>query len=105
MAFVTLGLIEMVHSFNIRSEESIFQCGLFKNKFLCMAFLLGLVMQVGIVLIPSVREIFNLVPLSGIQWLLIAGVSLLPIIIMELQKKLNEVVFGKPVYDYKEVRE
>lgn len=26
MAFVTLGLIEMVHSFNIRSEESIFKC-------------------------------------------------------------------------------
>lgn len=46
MAFVTLGLIEMVHSFNIRSEESIFKCGLLKNKFLCMAFLLGLIMQV-----------------------------------------------------------
>jgi Ca2+-transporting ATPase len=46
MAFVTLGLIEMVHSFNIRSEESIFKCGVFKNKFLCLAFLLGLIMQV-----------------------------------------------------------
>lgn len=46
MAFVTLGLIEMVHSFNIRSEESIFKCGLLKNKYLCLAFILGLVMQV-----------------------------------------------------------
>ncbi|MDE5831209.1 MAG: cation transporting ATPase C-terminal domain-containing protein [Clostridia bacterium] len=46
MAFVTLGLIEMVHSFNVRSEESIFKCGIFKNKYLCMAFILGLVMQV-----------------------------------------------------------
>ena len=46
MAFVTLGLIEMVHSFNIRSEESIFKCGLFKNKYLVLAFVLGLIMQV-----------------------------------------------------------
>lgn len=46
MAFVTLGLIEMVHSFNIRSEESIFKCGIFKNKYLVLAFILGLVMQV-----------------------------------------------------------
>ena len=46
MAFVTLGLIEMVHSFNIRSDESIIKCGLLKNKYLCLAFILGLVMQV-----------------------------------------------------------
>lgn len=46
MAFVTLGMIEMVHSFNIRSEESIFKCGIFKNKYLCFAFLLGIIMQV-----------------------------------------------------------
>ena len=46
MAFVTLGMIEMVHSFNIRSEESIFKCGIFKNKYLCFAFFLGIIMQV-----------------------------------------------------------
>lgn len=53
MAFVTLGLIEMVHSFNIRSEESIFKCGLFKNKYLVLAFILGLVMQVRNSLYPK----------------------------------------------------
>ena len=105
MAFVTLGLIEMVHSFNIRSDESIFKCGLFKNKYLCLAFIAGLIMQVGIVFIPSIRDIFSLVPLNGMQWALVAGVSFMPIVIMEAQKKLDEVVFGRPVYDYKEVRE
>lgn len=39
------------------------------------------------------------------QWLIVAGISVTPIIIMELQKKLNELVFGKTVYEYKEVRE
>lgn len=105
MAFVTLGLIEMVHSFNIRTEESIFKAGLFKNKYLCMAFLAGLVMQVGIVFIPAVREIFSLSELNNMQWLIVAGISLAPVVIMELQKKLNELVFGKTVYEYKEVKE
>ncbi len=40
MAFVSLGLIEMVHSFNIRSEGSIFKVGFFKNKYLFGAFIL-----------------------------------------------------------------
>lgn len=69
-----------------------------------MAFLLGVIMQVGIIIIPSVREIFGLSMLNNIQWFVVAGISLLPILIMELQKKINEVLFGKTVYEYKEVR-
>jgi len=40
MTFVALGLIEMIHSFNIRSEESVFKVGFFANKYLWGAFLL-----------------------------------------------------------------
>ncbi|MCI8621546.1 MAG: hypothetical protein HFJ50_07595 [Clostridia bacterium] len=54
---------------------------------------------------PSVRNVFDLIPLDLKQWLIIASISIIPIIIMELQKKLNELVFGKPVYEYKEARE
>ena len=32
MAFLTLGILELVHSFNIKSEESIFKIGIFENK-------------------------------------------------------------------------
>lgn len=34
MAFVTLGLTEIIHSFNIRSENSILKVGIFSNKYL-----------------------------------------------------------------------
>ena len=104
MTFVGLGLIEMVHSFNIRSEESIFKIGLLKNKYLWGAFLLGFIMQVGVVFIPSVAKIFSLVSLNSTQWLYVALISIAPIIIIELQKKLNEIIFGKTVYEFKEVR-
>ena len=36
MAFVSLGMLELVHSFNIRSEESIFKVGPFQNKYLAL---------------------------------------------------------------------
>ncbi len=102
MAFVSLGLLELVHSFNIKSEESIFKAGLLENKYLVGAFLLGAVLQVIVVLIPAVADIFSLVPLTGTQWLYTFGISILPLAIMELQKKVNELRFGKKVYGMRE---
>ena len=99
MAFVSLGLLELIHSFNIKSEESIFKVGLFENKYLIRAFILGAILQVVVVLIPPVAELFKLVPLTGIQWLYTFGISILPLVIMELQKRVNEVRFGKVVYE------
>ncbi len=39
MAFLTLGVTEMIHSFNIRTNDSVFKAGLLKNKYLNLAFL------------------------------------------------------------------
>lgn len=99
MAFVSLGVLELVHSFNIKSEESIFKTGLFENKYLVGAFLLGTLLQVIVVIIPQVAEIFKLTPLTGIQWIYTFGISILPLVIMELQKKVNELKFGKVIYE------
>ena len=99
MAFVCLGMLELVHSFNIKSEESIFKVGLLENKYLVGAFILGTILQVGVVLIPPVAKIFDLIPLNQEQWLITAGISLMPIVIMEIQKKINEMKFGKVVYE------
>ena len=89
MAFVSLGLLELVHSLNIKSEDSIFKSGLLENRFLIGSFLLGGILQVSVVMIPYLADIFSLVPLNGLQWMYTIGFSMLPIIIMELQKKLN----------------
>ena len=98
MAFVSLGLLELVHSFNIKSEESIFKVGLTENKYLIGAFILGVFLQIIVVIIPPVAELFKLVPLTGTQWLYTFGISILPLVIMELQKKFNEIKFGKIVF-------
>ena len=101
MAFISLGMLELIHSFNVKSEESIFKVGLFENKYLLGSFVLGTVLQLGIVFVPSLAEIFKLTQLNSTQWLITLAISIAPIIIVEVQKKFNELKFGKVVYDYK----
>ena len=91
MAFVSLGLLELVHSFNIKSEETIFKVGLFENKYLLGAFILGALLQIVVVVIPSVAEVFKLVPLTQVQWMYTFGISILPLVIMEIQKSFNKI--------------
>ncbi len=98
MAFVALGVLELVHSFNIKSEESIFKVGILENKFLIGSFILGVVVQTIVVIIPTLANIFSLVPLNSTQWLIVGVISILPIPIMELQKKVNEIRFGKVLF-------
>ena len=103
MAFVCLGMLELVHSFNIKSEESIFKVGIFENKYLVGAFLLGTIMQVGVVVFSPIASIFKLVPLNSIQWIYTILISLVPIVIVEIQKKWNEIKFGKIVYKSEQI--
>lgn len=101
IAFISLGMLELIHSFNVKSEESIFKVGLFENKYLLGAFVLGTVLQLGIIFVPSLAELFKLTQLNITQWLITIAISIAPIIIVEIQKKFNELKFGKVVYDYK----
>ncbi len=98
MAFVALGALELVHSFNIKSEESLFKVGILENKFLVVSFMLGILIQTIVVIIPTFANIFSLEPLTSTQWLIVAIISILPIPIMEIQKKVNEIKFGKVIY-------
>ena len=100
MAFVCLGLLELVHSFNIKSEESIFKTGLLENKYLILSFLAGSLLQVIVVIVPAFANIFGLVPLNSNQWIITILISVLPVIVVESQKKYNEFKYGKRIFTY-----
>lgn len=101
MAFVSLGLLELIHSFNIKSDESIFKVGILENKYLIGAFIIGSLLQILVVIIPTFAQIFKLVPLNMTQWIYTVAISIAPVIIMEMQKKINEIKFGRKIYEYK----
>ena len=86
MAFAVLSLSQLVHAFNMRSEKSIFRIHLFSNKFLCLAFVIGTLMQAAVISVPALAQIFSAVPLNGIQWAVVAGLSLVPIVFVEFEK-------------------
>lgn len=98
MAFLTLGILELVHSFNIKSEESIFKIGIFENKYLIGALVLGVILQVIVVVVSPLAHVFSLVPLTGIQWLYTILIAVAPIPIVEIQKAVNGYKFGRIVY-------
>lgn len=78
--------------------------GIFENKYLIGAFILGTLMQITVVAVPQIAEVFKLVPLNGIQWVYTIGISIIPLAIMEIQKKFEEIKFGKTVYKQKNIK-
>ena len=103
MAFVALGLLELVHSFNVKSDESIFKTGFLENKFLIGSFVLGTLLQIIVVIVPYFANIFELVPLNFTQWMYTILISIVPIAVMEIQKKCKELKFRKNYYQEKDI--
>jgi len=86
MAFAVLGLSQLVHSFNVRSSQSLFKIGVFSNKFLVFAFIICSIMQIGVITIPKIAAIFKVVPLGVAEWITVAVLSLVPIVVIEIDK-------------------
>ncbi|SHI38838.1 calcium-transporting P-type ATPase, PMR1-type [Propionispora hippei] len=76
MAFVTLVLSQMFHVFDCRSEIfTAFEVGLTKNKYLVLAVTGSVLMQIGVVYHPFFQGIFQTVPMSLFDWLLVVAIS------------------------------
>ena len=87
MTFAVLSMSQLVHSFNLRSEKSLFKTGISGNPKLIFAFMAGMVMQISVISVPFLAEIFKAVPLTAFQWLIVAGLSLIPLLVVETEKK------------------
>ena len=75
MAFLTLGLTQLFHVFNVRSSSySVFIHGR-RNKWMGYSFILSAALQIVVVLVRPLNAFFNVVPLTGLQWLYVWLVS------------------------------
>lgn len=98
MAFTSLSLLELVHSINVKTDHSIFKTSIFNNLYLVGAIILGTILQVVVTAIPAVCKVFEVTGLNLSQWVMVIVISILPIILVELQKKINEIRFGERVF-------
>ena len=88
VAFIVLALSQVVQSFNMRSERSLFKIGIFTNKNLNGAATLSTVL-VALVVFTPLRTIFGLITLPVSLYLAALGLVLAPFVVMEISKLLG----------------
>jgi Ca2+-transporting ATPase len=90
-AFASFAVNSMIYIFSYRSmRRSIFHSGpLSQNKPLIGAVLSGLALAVGAFLVPSIRDLLGIVPLSVLQWAQVFGVGLLLLGVVEVGKWIS----------------
>jgi P-type Ca2+ transporter type 2C len=87
MAFVVLSVSQLVHSLNMRhTTKSIFQVGLFTNKFLIASVLFGIFLQDVVITVPFLRDVFKVFDLNVKDWLFVGALSIVPLIVNEIAK-------------------
>ena len=90
MAFCVLSLSQLVHSFNMRSEHSVLKLGLLSNRKLVAACGFCAFLMVSVVLFPPLSALFQTTALTALQWLIVAALSLCPLLVVEGEKLLWE---------------
>jgi Ca2+-transporting ATPase len=87
LAFMTLGLSQVFHAFNARSQtRSALTARLFTNPWLWGAVSICLLLQAAAVYVPLLQEVLRTTPLNAADWGLIAGCSFTPVAVVELVK-------------------
>ncbi len=89
MAFIVLASSQLVHSFNLRSKHSVLK-EIFKNKPLVFSFIVGILLTVLLVNIPSAARLFGVCILPPAAWLTVCGFSLVPLIVVEFAKFIEK---------------
>lgn len=79
MVFTVLSFAQLAHVMAIRSDRQfLFQQGIFSNLPLMGAILLTVVLQLGVIYLPSANKLFNTEPLSVVELLIcIVGAAIL----------------------------
>lgn len=93
MAYVTLGLIQLVHAFNVKSVyQSIFKVGLFKNRLFNMSIPIAFLLLMSTIVIPGFNNFFHVTVLSPTQWLVVVIGSLLMVVLVEVVKAVQRAL-------------
>lgn len=90
MAFSTLTFARLLHGFNCRSQHSIFKIGFKNNWYSLAAFAVGTLLLALILFVPGLHSLFTVTPLTNTQLLWIIGLALMPTIIIQIVKVVQE---------------
>nr|WP_315045374.1 cation-translocating P-type ATPase [uncultured Leptotrichia sp.] len=87
MAFIVLTFSQLFYSLSMRnSKKTIFEVGFFGNMFLIVSIIISIVLQVLLISIPPIAEMFRVTALDPSHWGMVIGLSLIPFAINEIIK-------------------
>ena len=92
MAFAVLSISQLIHAFNMRTEHSLTQISLGSNPFLVGAFAIGCILQAGVIMVKPLAAVFQVCPLTFTEWLIVAGLALVPLPVVELEKWKDSIL-------------
>ena len=87
MAYATLGLIQLLHAFNVKSVyQSVFKVGLIRNKTFNWAIPVAFILLMATIVVPGFNNLFHVSHLSFTQWLAVIVGSFLIVVLVEIVK-------------------
>jgi Ca2+-transporting ATPase len=90
LCFVTLILVQFFNAFNCRSEHrSLFQIGVFANKWLWLAVLWECAILILMLYIPVLQGAFRVFPLGAVDWLIVIFSASTIFIVAEVYKLIS----------------
>ena len=96
MAFLTLSMIEIFHSFNMRSRtESLFSLKK-QNRWLWGTLAFSLLITAAVIFVPFLNRAFSFQPITLKEYLLALALALSVIPVVEIEKAIRRMILRKP---------
>lgn len=94
MSFIVLTFSQLVYAFTMRSDKTtILKVGIFKNKYLNLSLIIGILLQILLISIPVLANSFSVTSLSFMDFDIVILFAIIPLVINEILKGVLN--FGK----------
>ncbi|MFC2542466.1 MAG: calcium-translocating P-type ATPase, PMCA-type [Leptotrichia hofstadii] len=90
MAFIVLTVSQLFYSLTMRnSQKTIFEIGIFKNKYLIYSIIIGIALQIGLTSFTPIAKIFKVTNISFENWDVVLIFALIPFVVNEVIKLVS----------------
>jgi Ca2+-transporting ATPase len=95
--FCTVAFAQLFFSIGCRSpQRTMPELGFFSNPYLLAAIVISVLLQVGTVTVPGIRQIFNVDELPAWDWWLVLALALAPVTVTEVTKLIRAQLLARP---------
>ena len=90
MAFIVLTVSQLFYSLTMRnSQKTIFEIGIFKNKYLIYSIIIGIALQIGLTSFGPIAQVFKVTKISFENWDIVLLFALIPFAVNEVIKLIS----------------